>query len=65
MKYRLGIDAGGTFTDLVAINELGKIWIAKTPSTPHRPSAAIRTGLEQLAARMDSSIHELDRKSVV
>ena len=48
MSYRLGIDAGGTFTDFVAIDEEGKFALAKTPSTGE-PAEAIRNGIELLS----------------
>ena len=35
--YRVGIDTGGTFTDLVAIGEDGRMVVAKHPSTPRAP----------------------------
>ena len=39
MVVRLGIDTGGTFTDLIGIDdETGELVVAKTPSTPSRPS---------------------------
>ena len=35
MTYRLGVDVGGTFTDLILVNESsGDIHTAKVPSTP-------------------------------
>ena len=35
MAVRLGIDTGGTFTDLIGIDEeTGELVVAKTPSTP-------------------------------
>ncbi|MFN3330647.1 MAG: hydantoinase/oxoprolinase N-terminal domain-containing protein, partial [Pyrinomonadaceae bacterium] len=35
MTYRLGIDVGGTFTDLLLFNEeTGELKMEKTPSTP-------------------------------
>ena len=36
--YRIGIDVGGTFTDLVAIDAGGATVLAKVPSTPEDPS---------------------------
>lgn len=41
MKYRVGVDCGGTFTDLVSIDEAGKVSVAKTSSTPQDPSIAV------------------------
>lgn len=47
---RLAVDTGGTFTDVVAIDELtGNIWTTKTPSTPRDQSAALLTGIEKVA----------------
>src|SRR3954454_1464272 len=49
--YRIGIDVGGTFTDLVAIDASGAPTLAKVPSTPQDPSLGVLDGLEQLAQR--------------
>src|SRR6202166_4042123 len=50
--YRIGIDVGGTFTDLVAIDEGGATMLAKVPSTPGDPSLGVLEGLAQLAGRL-------------
>ena len=35
MRYRLGVDVGGTFTDVLLLEETsGTTYRAKTPSTP-------------------------------
>ncbi len=48
--YRLGVDVGGTFTDLVIQNaETGLIRTVKVPSTPHDPSEAVLDALRQAA----------------
>ncbi|TIQ66242.1 MAG: hypothetical protein E5X64_41260, partial [Mesorhizobium sp.] len=48
-RYRIGVDVGGTFTDLSLNNELtGELHHFKTPSTPHDPSEAIENGLAQV-----------------
>ena len=47
--YRIGIDVGGTFTDLVAVDESGQAALAKVPSTPADPSIGVLDGLELLA----------------
>lgn len=43
--YRVGIDTGGTFTDVVAIDAAGRIRSTKTPSTPDDPSRALLEGV--------------------
>jgi len=50
--YRIGIDVGGTFTDLVAIDAGGATVLAKVPSTPEDPSLGVLDGLDQLATRL-------------
>jgi N-methylhydantoinase A len=46
---RIGVDVGGTFTDLVAINPAtGYFWHNKQPSTPENPERAILVGTAQL-----------------
>jgi N-methylhydantoinase A len=47
--YRIGIDVGGTFTDLVAVDDFGKTTLAKVPSTPANPSIGVLDGLQLLA----------------
>src|SRR6201997_2627297 len=47
--YRIGIDVGGTFTDLVAVDDLGRTTLAKVPSTPADQSIGVLDGLQLLA----------------
>src|SRR6516162_489260 len=47
--YRIGIDVGGTFTDLVAVDDFGRTTLAKVPSTPADPSIGALDGLQLLA----------------
>ncbi len=44
-QYRLGIDAGGTFTDFILADREGEVRIFKALSTPQDPTMAIRNGL--------------------
>ena len=45
MAYRLGVDVGGTFTDLLLFDdETGETHRSKVPSTPHDPSEAVVGG---------------------
>ena len=49
MSYRLGVDVGGTFTDLLIIDEVsGRTFRDKVPSTPHDPSEAVMAGARAL-----------------
>ena len=48
MSLRIGVDIGGTFTDLVAIGEGGVLRTHKTASTPEDYSIGIETGLRAL-----------------
>jgi N-methylhydantoinase A len=50
--YRIGIDVGGTFTDLVAVDDDGRSTLAKAPSTPADPSLGVVDGLGRLAAAL-------------
>nr|MCU0987099.1 hypothetical protein [Acetobacteraceae bacterium] len=45
MRYRIGIDVGGTFTDLVAVDASGSVVHAKSPSTPEDQSIGVMEGL--------------------
>lgn len=49
----IGIDVGGTYTDLVAIDENGVTFFAKSPSTPADQSLGVMAGLEELARRLE------------
>jgi N-methylhydantoinase A len=47
--YRIGIDVGGTFTDLVAVDARGRVTLAKAASTPRDQSLGVMAGLGLLA----------------
>lgn len=50
--YRLGVDVGGTFTDLLLIEEqTGKTYSAKVPSTPKDSSIGVLNGIAKLCQR--------------
>jgi N-methylhydantoinase A len=52
MSYRLGVDVGGTFTDLLLVHEkTGKTWSAKVPSTPADQSIGVLNGILRVCER--------------
>ena len=62
-SVRIGVDVGGTFTDVVVAPEGGgegggggKILSLKTPTTPHNPLEGIFHGLSQAAARLGGDL---------
>jgi N-methylhydantoinase A len=47
--FRIGIDVGGTFTDLVCVDPAGCVTLAKVASTPNDQSLGVMDGLDRLA----------------
>src|SRR5690349_13137231 len=56
---KIGIDVGGTFTDLVAVDDSGHSTLAKVASTPEDPSVGVMAGLDRLAELLGLSCAEL------
>lgn len=54
-RYRLGIDAGGTFTDFVLADQTGNVRLFKVVSTPSDPTQAIKDGLKLIAEDLQAS----------
>jgi len=57
--WRIGIDVGGTFTDLVMVDRLGAIRVIKVPSTPEDPSDGVLAAVDQAAGKLGISTQEL------
>ena len=56
-SIRLGVDVGGTFTDIQVLNEkTGRLAEFKTPTTPSDPSAGVIAGLKGAAALCEFSL---------
>ena len=47
-QLRLGVDIGGTFTDLLLADDNGVLMTLKTPSVPQAPEQAVMNGMEDL-----------------
>jgi N-methylhydantoinase A len=60
VALRLGIDVGGTFTDLfLHDSDEGTFWLAKTPSTPRDQSVGVVEGLHEVCRAAGRSPREL------
>ncbi|HEX5325147.1 MAG TPA: hydantoinase/oxoprolinase family protein, partial [Acetobacteraceae bacterium] len=59
MTLRIGIDIGGTFTDLVAIAADGRVLTRKSASTPHDYGEGIVDGLRALLAEAGGDVAEV------
>ncbi|KAL8742562.1 MAG: hypothetical protein Q9190_004973 [Brigantiaea leucoxantha] len=68
--YRLGVDVGGTFTDLFLLNEeSGETWRAKVPSNPDDQSLAVIGGIDELLNKIpngsDIVLHTVNHGTTV
>jgi N-methylhydantoinase A len=57
--YRIGVDVGGTFTDVVCIGADGATTLAKAATTPDDQSRGVLDGLAALAAELQVTLREL------
>ena len=64
MRYNLGIDIGGTFTDLICVSSEGKTIVHKTLSTPQDSSVGFINGISEVAEmageKFDKFISSID-----
>src|ERR1700676_5073486 len=50
-RFRIGIDTGGTFTDIVSVDTLsGKTHVTKVASTPANPAIGLLRGVNEILA---------------
>ncbi|WP_158769745.1 hydantoinase/oxoprolinase family protein [Paraglaciecola sp. L1A13] len=62
MSYRLGVDVGGTFTDLLLINEItGETHTAKVPSTPEDSSVGVLNGIARICQESGVDVSKIGR----
>ena len=60
MSYRVGVDIGGTFTDLCIATGGRVVAVGKTLTTPHEPALAIETVLSETLAVNGIAIGEIE-----
>jgi N-methylhydantoinase A len=59
--YRLGVDVGGTFTDLLLLDEKrARVFTAKVPSTPSDSSIGVLNGIEKICREAGIDPTEID-----
>ena len=58
---RIGVDVGGTFTDLILVDEeAGRITVDKVPSTPDDPARGVVEGINRLCEKAGVQLSEID-----
>ena len=61
MSWRIGVDIGGTFTDVAVVNEKdGTIGVTKVSSTPGNFGQAVLTALEQALSKFDIEVDRVN-----
>lgn len=64
-SYQIGIDMGGTFTDIVVINQKGEMWTDKADTTPKNLIEGLLTSLDNVSGQMgisrSSLLNQCDR----
>ena len=62
--WRLAVDIGGTFTDVVLLDgATGRVVVDKTLTTPANPLDGVRRGMRQLLAKAAVEPHEIRVRS--
>ena len=58
-SWRIGVDIGGTFTDLVLTGPAGEVHVFKVPSVPADPARGVMNALDRAATGLSLKISEL------
>lgn len=56
--WRIGVDVGGTFTDLVMVDARGALMIVKTPSVPANPGEGVLDAVRKAAANLSMPVED-------
>jgi N-methylhydantoinase A len=62
-RYRIGVDVGGTFTDVIAVDDAGAATFVKAPSTPADQSLGVMDGLARLGDRLGITLDAMLRRT--
>lgn len=60
-SFEVGVDIGGTFTDVVCRQAGGRVWLVKIPTTPRNPGAGVRAAVEFMLREWQVDIGALAR----
>ena len=62
ISYRLGVDVGGTFTDLLLVDDSnGETYTAKVPSTPEDSSIGVLDGINRICSQSDIDLSKVSQ----
>jgi N-methylhydantoinase A len=59
MTYRIAVDVGGTFTDVVCVDAEGRVTFVKAPSTPDNQAIGTMDGIKRLAEVLGLEVADL------
>ena len=59
MAFRIAVDTGGTFTDVVVADDTGALTVGKAPTTPQRSFEGVYEGLRDAAGHLGLSVDGL------
>ena len=63
--WRIGVDVGGTFTDMVLHDNAGDMWVFKAPSVPTDPSRGVLSVLDIAAEELSLTLTTLLKNCVL
>jgi len=57
--WRIGVDVGGTFTDLVLVDARGYVFANKSPSVPANPAVGVLNAVKEAAGLLGREVSQL------
>lgn len=57
--WRIGVDVGGTFTDLVLVDDGGAVFTAKAPTSPANPADGVMAAIAMAAGDLGRSVQDI------